>query len=600
MIDREAVARDLQRLRGLSDAIDALVRNRTRTTARYTDYDYVFDAIGREICSIIDEYARARSSQTPGIGSYEATPQWIAVYAHLSLDLLDVVCLHLQLWLSTTDPARHMANMFKGGRLVDVDTMPMPSDRLNAARSQISRSYPRIIEAYSYVGGAAGLSGAPELPPENPELRCVRLFEAFCSITDVAIALLRAKLEAYQIVLKLGVVGDSRANQSVFDDDDDDDDRPKSAAEFAALTRRQSGESPFDDQRSPRFRRWIRGHSGEELPRAGLHVSIERGIWGATGGDFLRAIAADDPTVCMIKRRAKIQSFFRPTPQRISYQYAFPASAVRRLYNGVALANRQGLVLNVRLGVSWFNVPGCTAADCGAYFAQFKKNLVQWFADRGLTAPYPALLFVHECKGSDRFHTHMMVAVPEVQRDAFTKHVRKALERVLKLRDLPKRVLWVRWRKIADYALDRRWPITRDQWTGLTYLLKGADPGVELGLNISGSTVAVGDITEWGYEDPGQPFAGPPWGTSEALGPGSQKAFRDSAGAPFHSLLDWQIDKSALDWRDLYTDYYLDQAAGRRGPEPPVFEPARPRPPAPPSTELVWPDFPALLRDLKI
>jgi hypothetical protein len=39
MIDREAVARDLQRLRGLSDAIDALVRNRTRTTAHYTDYD---------------------------------------------------------------------------------------------------------------------------------------------------------------------------------------------------------------------------------------------------------------------------------------------------------------------------------------------------------------------------------------------------------------------------------------------------------------------------------------------------------------------------------------------------------------------------------
>jgi hypothetical protein len=135
------------------------------------------------------------------------------VYAHLSLDLVDV-CLHLQLWLSTTDPARHTASLFERRRLVDVDNMPVPSDRFRAARSQISRGYPRIIEAYGYVVGAAGLSGAPELPPEGAELRCVRLFEAFCSITDMAIALLRAKLEAYQIALKLGVAGDSRCTSS--------------------------------------------------------------------------------------------------------------------------------------------------------------------------------------------------------------------------------------------------------------------------------------------------------------------------------------------------------------------------------------------------
>jgi len=119
-------------------------------------------------------------------------------------------------------------------------------------------------------------------------------------------------------------------------------------------------------------------------------------------------------------------------------------------------------------------------------------------------------------------------------------------------------------------------------------MLKGTDPDAKLGLNVNNTVVTVGGITEWGYEDPGSPFAGVPWGTSETLAPGSQKAFRDRNGEPFHSLLDWQIDNQALDWRELYTDYYLDQFAGRRGPQPPVLATKGPTavPPSAGATEM--------------
>ena len=229
-------------------------------------------------------------------------------------------------------------------------------------------------------------------------------------------------------------------------------------------------------------------------------------------------------------------------------------------------------MLNTRVGVSWYNMPDCAPHDCENYFAQFKKNLVQWLAAKGLKKPYPALIYVHERADrakTDRFHTHMMLAVPEPLREAFTSYVRKALLRVLKRDKLPKRLLWVRWRKVASYTPERRSPITRDQWMTVTYMLKGVDPAAELGLNVNGSVVTVGGITEWRYEEPGEPFAGEPWGSTETIKSGQQQIFRDSSGHAFHSLLDWQIANGALDWRELYTDYHLDQAAGRRGPQPP-------------------------------
>jgi hypothetical protein len=477
-------------------------------------------------------------------------------------------------WFSATRP---FSGMFSGGWLVD----PYQFDQQAAeqAFANVCRVHPAFYRDHKDLAEDAELvSGVTAASPFPFEDRCADLLERFCRVCDVAVALLRERVEAWEAARKPM----SRiVIPPIAFTYDDDDDRPKSDAEAAALTRRQSGETLMDGLTPAGRRRWEGTPRGTLLPNVGPHGSIERAIWGGTGDDYRLALTADDPIVCLVKRRAKLQRWFAPPPAGISYRHAFPVSAIRRLYNGAALANRHALVLNVRVGVSWFNVPGCVPADCKHYFERFKKNLVQWFSDNGLAAPYPAYVFVYERAvraGNDRFHTHMMLAVPETLRDPFTSYVDKALLRVLKRDELPKGVRWVRWRKVPIPSPERQVPITRDQWIGLTYMLKGADPGVELGLNVHGKTVTVGGITEWDYEDPGQPFAGVPWGTSETLAPGSQQAFRDPVGERFHSLLDWQIANGALDWRELYTDHYLDQAAGRRGPQPPtVPTPSRSR-----------------------
>lgn len=574
------IERDQQLLRAYRDAAEATMRGLTRSGI-YTVEDYVLDELASELCSIVDRYCWSRQTE-PYDTPWACPSDWIDRSSTLGLDMVDL-CVHLQ---RLTDVAAApvpplfaesmsgLYRMFCGRSLVD------PFERFAAqahdAAINIDRAYPGFGRNYAHIAGYRDMPGAIPPPSVHFEDRCTDLFERFCRVSDVAVALLREQVQAREAAIKRAsrIVIDSKL--SIYDDDDD---RPKSDAEAAALTRRQSGKSLMDGLSLAARRRWERATRETTLPRVGFHGALERAIWGATGEDYRLALAADDPTVCLIKRRAKVQRWFRPGPAQISYQHAFPVSTVRRLYNSVAFANRQGVVLNVRLGVSWFNVPGCEAADCKHYFAQFKRNLVQWFADKGLTKPYPALVFVHERKaaaGVDRFHTHMQLAVPERLRNEFMSWVDGALCRVLKLPQLPRPVLWVRWRKVPSHSPNQSRAVTRDQWTGLTYMLKGADPGAELGINVNDATVTVGGITEWEYEDPGEPFAGVPYGTTETLGPGSQQAFRDASGEPFHSLLDLQIDNDALDWRELYTDYYLDQAAGRRVPTPPAMVRRRP------------------------
>jgi hypothetical protein len=237
------------------------------------------------------------------------------------------------------------------------------------------------------------------------------------------------------------------------------------------------------------------------------------------------------------------------------------------------------------VGLSWFNVPGCTPAQAGGYLQQYIRNLVQWFRDQGLIGePYPAYIYANECKGQKRFHSHLLMAVPTTHREAFRRQAQRALLKVLGLRELPKGVLWMRFRRVPGWTPERQGPVTRDQWTAVTYMLKGADPAAELGTNRTGHTVTVGDVLGWTYENPGQPFSRRQVGVSESLGLARREKFRDAGGAPFHSFLELQRRLGALDWRELYTDYYLDQAEGRRGPEAPVFEPAADPPDVPVET----------------
>ncbi len=543
----------------------------------------------------------------------------IETYAELGLAQVNV-CLHLRRWLQRASlptateigergyAAWHSFDervMFSDWRLVDLYEKA-PADADEACRL-LEADYPAFGSAHAWLACYAGVAGVPSPPSAPAEAHFERLFGHFCTVSEIACSLLRRRVDQVEERRRRGTIvslDDLRRPPLKRGDDacDDDDDRPQSDAEAAALTRRQSGAELWEGLDKAGRERWMRATAREPLPPVGLHGSIERATFGHNARDSMLSLAAGDPTVCLVKRRAKIQDWFNKPSATVSYDHAFPVSAFRGIYNAVAFANRQGLVLNARVGVSWYNLPNCPPDDCKGYFAQFKKNLVQWFAANGLKNPYPALVFVHERAdraGTDRFHTHMMLAVPETLREAFTSYVSKALLRVVGRDKLPKRVLWVRWRKVAAHSPGRRWPITHDQWTGVTYMLKGVNPGAGLGLNVNSNVVTVGVVTPWRYEDPGEPFAGEPWGWTETIGPGRQKTFRDGAGHAFHSLLDWQIANEALDWRDLYTDYYLDQAAGRQRPEPPVRPSAGNRPAASTLVAAPLPD-PAVLARLRV
>lgn len=592
----ESKSWDDRGLGGFRDAVGAVLGDWVRPPA-YSSSVYAFDEIAREILSIVDAYALTRAYHVPDLFQ-DTSPARIAGYADLCLQQVDV-CLHLQLWLDASDAAAHAADMFVGRRLVNVNDKPRHV--LDNAHWKVSQSFAPFGASYAAVAGYAELKGAVRPQRERAANEFARLFEHFCSITDIAIGLLRIRLEAFQRAQRLGLLLlEPSARTAVVDMDcDEDDDRPKSDAEAAALTRRQSGESPFEGLSRQELLRWMHAGAERPLPVVGLHGSIERAIWGHSGADYRRSLAADDPTVCMIKRRANLRSWFQSSTTVVDDSHAFPADALFRLYNGVAFANRQGIVLNMRLGLSWFNLKGCTAAAAGDYFATYMKNLGQWFRDKGLEVPYPAYIYVHECKGKDHFHSHVLWALPETHREAFVQETRRALLKVLRRRELPMGVLWQRFRKVATPAPERRWPVTKDQWFGVTYMLKGVDPGLALGKNASGHAITVGDITEWAYENPGQPFTQRRFGVSQTLGQKHQQAFRDVRGGAFHSLLDWQRRHGALDWRELYTDYYLEQARGERGPEPPVVKPAitpsgRPAVSAPVTP---WPD-PEMIRKL--
>lgn len=367
-----------------------------------------------------------------------------------------------------------------------------------------------------------------------------------------------------------------------FDEQDawDDDRKPRTEAEMEARTLWQSGDMwRVSGERYGRAR-----GKGDAVAGDGPWASMVRATVGHDGAGHVRAVLSSDPRVFGAKRRARTRDFFRPPAASPDYRHALPFRDVVRLYDAGAYANRRGVVLNARVTISWFLLGDCTERECERYFEAFKKNVVEWLRSRGAAAPgkpFPAYVYAHEAAGGNKRHTHMRLAVPPELGKEFREEVRAALRHVIAPRPWPElavgpddkeksRFVVARVSAVPAHDPARSRPMTKDQWIGVTYMLKGADPTPALSVREGGQTVSVGDIMEWEYEDPGAPWTTRRVGASQELGPTARRAFVDEGGHAFHSLLTVQRKAGTIDVRDLYSDYYLDQAAGRRGVAPPA------------------------------
>ena len=343
LIERpDAAAREmgLQSLRAHANEVRALTADRPSSIA-YTISHYAFDEIGRTICAIVDRCVFIRSSELfntlSGLefvhdrlldGLYRRdTPDFddatVRDYVDMGFDQVNV-CLHLKRWVDgTVLPTRielaergwHAVRSFKPGsmlsqwRLIDLDT-DCPEDAKEAVR-HLTLERPDFHEAYAGVAVYACLEGAPSPPSGTQESHYDRLFGYLCTLTEIAVSLMHRVVNQRKARERLGII----TSLSDFEPPPlltaDDDDRPKSDAEAAALTRRQSGIELWDGMDKDGREKWMKATPETPLLPAGLHGSIERAIYGHNGRDSMLALGADDPTVCLIKRRAKVQDWFK-------------------------------------------------------------------------------------------------------------------------------------------------------------------------------------------------------------------------------------------------------------------------------------------------
>ncbi len=163
--------------------------------------------------------------------------------------------------------------------------------------------------------------------------------------------------------------------------------------------------------------------------------------------------------------------------------------------------------------------------------------------------------------------------------DVFGDEVSKALKTVIGNRPWPQPTIFkpgarsdfvrMHARSIPDFSKTQKHPRTNPQWIRVRYLLKGLDPNYVIVAAAKRKDAdeepnppdrVSGDLIDWAYEDPGPTWPGERCRASQALGPDQRAAMVFAGGARFRSVLKWQMKQGCIDVRDVFSDWYLNQA----------------------------------------
>ncbi len=299
-------------------------------------------------------------------------------------------------------------------------------------------------------------------------------------------------------------------------------------------------------------------HLRESGYSAGWQDVFAAGAGGGTDSRILQSIfGANKAEVDRIAEREH--------PRREPSPYLFPkrydpevdgpgryltASQFANLYSAVAFANSNGIVLNVRLSITWGLLgieDHSAAADAMRY--EFFKHLQDWYQHKVPDDRPFVWLYVHEVGRTHGFHTHILTAIPDALLPAFREYVAARLADVSRVAGPLHKGTF----KIKAPPSD---PIGR-QWRGLRYLAKGISTKAEVPSVVGTSPfVRVAELIPETLKSPGDILCPKNCGVSNNLG----KERRQKAG--FRSLLERGIaDKRRLYAGMEYLGYLRQQEA---------------------------------------
>jgi len=269
----------------------------------------------------------------------------------------------------------------------------------------------------------------------------------------------------------------------------------------------------------------------------GPNCQIVQATFGVDKAVWDQAIASEHPTTDYGPYVFK---------ERFSYKNSsgglrLTITQVNDLYSAVAYANTLGLVMNCHVTITWglLGINDHTVA-ANALTHRVIKALRQWYKDH-TGRDQLAWLYVHENGRIHGFHTHLMLAIPNDLRLAFSEWLESRLSDVCRLDSMPDEA----WHVTAPPSD----PIGR-QWRYFQYLIKGIDENDVIPARVGGhSHIPVSRLINCEIANPGDVQCRKKCGVSNLIGVKS----RQSAG--FRSLL----DQGVTDVRRLYAGMeYLD------------------------------------------
>jgi hypothetical protein len=191
------------------------------------------------------------------------------------------------------------------------------------------------------------------------------------------------------------------------------------------------------------------------------------------------------------------------------------------IYGAISIANRNGIILDVRVDFTWSQMGYVEHADVAKALRRFLKNFNEWCFYRKFDC---AWLYVNEVGEKLGLHTHLMAAVPNEHRKEFRKWVRDFLKKQSRIHPMP---------PTAVHFDTRPSNQMKRQWRSFQYLCKGVSPCAVMKA-ANGDNVFLSDLIRRAYEYSGQMNC-KRVGFSSHIG----KSVRKKAG--FKSLLDQGI-----------------------------------------------------------
>lgn len=205
------------------------------------------------------------------------------------------------------------------------------------------------------------------------------------------------------------------------------------------------------------------------------------------------------------------------------------------LYGGIAFANRNGVILNVHVIISWKLLGYEDQSEATKALQKgFLKTLTEWYYSKCPDGPPHVWVYSNECSGRIGFHTHLLTAIPNELRPEFREWVKTRLKKLSQAGSLMKGV-----HKIVAPPSH---PIRR-QWIFFQYICKGLDPAAKVKASVGDEEmVALADLIRFEYESPGVITCKNREGMSQNI----EETARRKCG--FQSLL----DDGVVDIRRLY------------------------------------------------